>query len=81
MLTLDNLKSTLSELSARNESPEVTAASFGFELDEEAKDFFLGLAQAFGVLDPVALPIGVVLGFATAVRAIEERAEADIAAA
>lgn len=81
MLTLDNLKSTLSELSARNESPEVTAASFGFELDEEAKDFFLWLAQSFALIDPMALAIGTVLGFATAARVIEEQAETSIAAA
>lgn len=81
MLTLDNLKSTMYELATRGESPEITAASFGFELDDEAMDFFIGLGRSFGLSDPVALPIGVVLGFATAVRAIEERADMGIAAA
>lgn len=81
MLTLDNLSTTLDELATQHESPSETAARYGFELDAEAQDFFLGLAQSFALIDPMALVIGTVLGFATAVRVIEEQAETSIAAA
>lgn len=73
MLSAQVIEETLTELASASESPHETAAKYGLDSsDPDFRQLMEGVAWSFGSNDPVAIGIGLVLGYA--VRAREQDA-------